>query len=396
MSQMSTLEHQDQFPGNPIVSHRDSLKTFHNLSLMTKPIVVITGASGFIGSAVCIDLARDFMVIAIDRREPTEQLRRAAPQVIWHIIDIADNQAILKVFSQTKNNFGQIDFVIHLAAYYDFDTDWVPEYQRTNVDGTAKVIDASIKEGVKRLIFASSIAAMEPPAIGSYLTEESPTSEFLPYARSKSLGERLLAESSSQVPCNILRIAGVFSDWSELPPLYSLIKLWTSAFPFGRIIPGRGESGIPYIHLNDLVRFVRLCILQNHELGPFNIFLASQHGAVLHRQLFPAIRSAAGYSESLRPIHIPRKVAKYGTMIRFALGGISGNRPYERPWMLEYVDKPWIADTSNTRRILDWDCTPELGLLRKIQDIQNNLKTNPKGWEERNISRNERRFSYSG
>ena len=374
----------------------DSLKTFHNLSLMTKPIVVITGASGFIGSAVCVDLVRDFIVIAIDRREPTEQLRRAATQAIWHIIDIADNQAISKVFSQTKNDFGQIDFVIHLAAYYDFDTDWVPEYQRTNVDGTAKVIRASINEGVKRLVFASSIAAMEPPAIGSYLTEESPTSEFLPYARSKSLGERLLAEASSQVPCNILRIAGVFSDWCELPPLYSLIKLWTSAFPFGRIIPGRGESGIPYIHVNDLVRFVRLCILQNHELGPYNIFMASQHGAVLHRQLFPAIRSAADFSGNLRPIHIPRKIAKYGVWIRFALGEISGNRPYERPWMLEYADKPWNTDTSNTRIILDWDCTPELGILRKIPDILNNFTTDPKGWEERNISRNERRFSYSG
>jgi len=341
-------------------------------------------------------MAEDFTVIAIDRREPTEQLRRAAPQVIWHIIDIADNQAILTVFSQAKHDFGQIDFVIHFAAYYDFGTDWVREYQRTNVEGTANVIDASIIEGVRRLIFASSIAAMEPPTGGAYLSEESLTSEFLPYARSKSLGERLLVEASAQLPCNILRIAGVFSDWCELPPLYSLIKLWTSASPFGRIIPGRGESGIPYIHVNDLVRLVRLCILQNHELGPYNIFLASQHGAVLHRQLFPAIRSAAGYSDSLRPIYIPRNIARFGVWFRCALGEISGNRPYERPWMLGYADKPWNTDTSMTRQILDWDCTPELGILRKIPDILDIFIKDPKEWEERNISRNERRFSYSG
>lgn len=407
MSQISSPEQQDQLPAilsyhirfimqGEELSNIDSLETFHNLSLMTKPVVVITGASGFIGSAVCVDLAKDFMVIAIDRREPTEQLRRAAPQAIWHIVDIAENQAILKVFAQTKSDFGQIDFVIHLAAYYDFGTDWVPEYQRTNVDGMAKVIDASINEGVKRLIFASSIAAMEPPAMGSYLTEESPTSEFLPYARSKSLGERLLAEASPHLPCNILRIAGVFSDWCELPPLYSLMKLWTSAFPFGCIIPGSGESGIPYIHVSDLVPLVRLCILQNNKLGLYNIFLASQHGAVFHRQLFPVIRSAITYSRNRRPIHLPRKLAKSGAWVRYSLGGISGNRPYERPWMLDYVDKPWNTDTSNTRRILDWDCRPELGLLRKIPDIQNNRKTDPKGWEERNISRNERRFSYLG
>jgi nucleoside-diphosphate-sugar epimerase len=362
----------------------------------TKPIVVITGASGFIGSAVSVDLAKDFMVIAIDRREPSEPLRRAAPQIVWHVIDIADKGAVAEVFAQTGNDFGQIDFVLHFAAYYDFGTHWVPEYQRTNVEGTAKVIESSVNLGVKRIIFASSIAAMEPPAIGAFLNEESPCSEFLPYAKSKFLGERLLAEASSQVPCNILRIAGVFSDWCELPPLYGLIRLWATVYPFGSMIPGRGESGIPYIHVSDLVCMVRKCIMLDHELDPYIILLASQHGAVNHRQLFPAIRSASAYSGSLRPIHIPQKMAKFGAWFRYALGEISGNKPIEQPWMLEYVDKPWNTDTSRTRQILDWDCSPELGILRKIPDILNNLRTDPKGWGKRNIARNERRFSYSG
>ncbi len=362
---------------------------------MTKPVVVITGASGFLGSAVCIDLAKNFIVIALDCREPTEQLRKAAPQAIWHILDIADAQAISEVFAQTRNDFGQIDFVIHFAAYYDFGKEWVNEYQRTNVIGTANVTDASRNVGVKRLIFASSIGAVEPPVSGSFLTEESPTSEFTPYARSKSLGEKLIEETSAQVPYTILRIAGVFSNWCELPPLYGLIKLWTGVFPFGCIVPGRGESGIPYIHIDDLVAFIRKCIYLDHQLGPSNIFLASQHGAVLHRQLFPVIRSESGYSGSHRPIHIKQKIAKMGLQLRIALGELSGNKPYERPWMLDYVDKPWTTDTSKTRRTLDWACTPELGILRKIPDILQNLRADPEGWEKRNISRNERRFFYS-
>lgn len=363
---------------------------------MSKPIVIITGASGFLGSAVCIDLAKDFVVIAIDHREPSEQLRKANPQAIWHILDIANAHAISEVMARTKNDFGQIDFLIHFAAYYDFESDWVEEYQRTNVEGTANVLEASKNEGVKRLIFASSIGAMEPPAVGSFLTEESPTSEFTPYARSKFLGEKLITEASAGVPCIILRIAGVFSDWCELPPLYGLFKLWTSVFPLGLIIPGRGESGIPYIHVNDLVRLIRKCIFMHSKLGPSNIFLASQQGAVLHRQLFPAIRSAANYPGRSGPIHITRNIAKFGVWSRNTLGRISGNMPYERPWMLNFVDKPWTIDTSLTRRILDWDCSPELGILKKIPDIQSKRRTDPKGWEERNISRNERRFFYSG
>ncbi len=112
-------------------------------------------------------------MIAIDRREPSEQLKKAAPQTIWHILDIADNQTISEVLALTRNDFGQIDLVIHLAAYYDFGNDWVEEYQRTNVIGTTNVLNASKFVGVKRLIFASSIGAMEPPAGRSCLTEES-------------------------------------------------------------------------------------------------------------------------------------------------------------------------------------------------------------------------------
>jgi len=363
---------------------------------MSRPVVVITGASGFLGSAVCIDLAKDFLVIAIDHREPSEQLRKAAPSTIWHLLDIADNQAISEVLARTKIDFGQIDFLIHFAAYYDFENDWVDEYERTNVKGTARVIEASKNEGVKRLIFASSIAAMEPPTGGSYLTEESPTSEFTPYSRSKSLGEKLLAERCGRLPYIILRIAGVFSDWCELPPLYSLLKLWTSIYPFDRILPGRGDSGIPYIHINDFAGLMRKCIFLNHKLGPSDTFLASPHGAVLHKQLFPVIRSAAGYSGSLRPIHLSPEIARFGVRFRCALSKFSRTKPYERPWMLDHVDKPWFVDTRKTRQILDWDCAPELDILRKIPDILSNRRADPEGWEKRNISRNKRLFLYTG
>ena len=209
------------------------------------------------------------------------------------------------------------------------------------------------------------------------------------------MGERLLEEASSQLPCTILRIAGVFSDWCELPPLYSLIKLWNMAYPLGRLIPGRGQSGIPYIHINDLVHLVRKCIFINHKLGPSNIFLASQHGSVLHRQLFTAIHSAMDDSGNRSPIYLPRRIAKIGVWISCALGRFSGNMPVERPWMLDYVETPWTVDNSKTRQILEWDCTPELGILEKIPEILSKLRSDPKGWEERNKSRNERLFQYS-
>ena len=362
---------------------------------MAKPVVIITGASGFLGSTVCIDLAEDFSVIAIDRREPSLMLRKAAPQVSWHILDISDNQSVSEIFAQAKSDYGQIDFVIHLAAYYDFGLEWVAEYQSTNIEGTSNILEASKEAGIKRLIFASSVAAMEPSTDGSLLNENSHTSEIIPYARSKTICERLLMESGDQLPTTILRIAGVFSDWCELPPLYGLIKLWSSIYPQGCIIPGKGESAIPYIHLNDFAALMRQCLRLDRKLGPSNIFLASQQGAILHRQLFPVIRSESRHSAILRPIHISHKMAKTGLRFRLALSRLSGQPPYEQAWMLDYVDKSWATDTITTRRILNWDCSPDQGILRKIPIIMSNLRKDPKGWESRNRSRNERDFAYS-
>jgi len=362
---------------------------------MARPVVIITGASGFLGSAVCIDLARDFRVFAIDSREPSVLLRKAAPQTSWYVLNISDSQSVAEVFTQIKSDCGQIDFILHLAAYYDFGTEWVGEYQSTNITGTANILNASIHKGVKRLIFASSVAAMEPSTDGSFLNEDSRTSELLPYARSKSLGEKLIKETSDQLPSTILRIAGVFSDWCELPPLYGLIKLWTSVFPFACFIPGRGESGIPYIHLNDFVALMRQCIHLDRKIGPSNIFLASPQGAVVHHQLFHAIRSEYRSPSSIRPIYIPKNFAKMGLRSKRALGILTGNMPFERPWMLNYVDKSWATDTTLTRGILHWDCSPDLGVLRKIPDIMSNLRKDPSVWESRNRSRIERRFVYS-
>jgi len=42
-----------------------------------------------------------------------------------------------------------------------------------------------------------------------------------------------------------MRIGGVFSDWCELPPLYSLIRMWSRRGPIGRCIPGVAKRASP-------------------------------------------------------------------------------------------------------------------------------------------------------
>lgn len=357
-------------------------------------VVVVTGAAGFLGSALTVDLARDHCVIAIDRREPSQALRDSAPAVAWHHLDICDEVALAAVFQETRRRLGRIDFVLHFAAFYHFGTDWHPEYQRTNIRGTSTVLQAAKENGVERLFFASSMVAMLPPPQGEMLTERSPTSTYIPYGKSKSIGEKLVNESTDRLRATVLRIAGVFSDWCELPPLDSLIRLWAGNWPLNRIIVGRGDTGIPYIHRDDLLQLVRSCIDRNAEMAPYEVFLASQHGAVSHKELFHLTRSVCSEGSRVQPFFLSPTAATIAVHLRRALGVVTRNPPYERAWMLKYIDRPWIADTTYTRNRLAWECMDGMKVCDRLPTMIDRFLRNRRVWDQRSRARTDARYSY--
>ena len=159
--------------------------------------------------------------------------------------------------------------------------------------GRSTCCDLPNKAAPRRIVFASSIAAMEPAPTGAVLTEKTPTAGHIPYAKSKSAGEEMVRDASARLPGVVLRIGGAFSDWCELPPLASLIGLWAGRSPFGRLLVGQGTTGMPYIHRHNVVRIVRSCIEAHETLGSYEVFLASQQGTVTHKDLFAVIHQGA-------------------------------------------------------------------------------------------------------
>jgi nucleoside-diphosphate-sugar epimerase len=351
--------------------------------------VLVTGAAGFIGSSLVVTLSEHFQVIGLDKRRPSSALINAAKKVKWIELNIGDASEVNSAFKQAISDYGKIDFVIHLAAYYHFGIDWQKEYELTNIKGTGNICDAAVKSGVQRIIFSSSIAASEPPEKGQYLNEESPTSDYIPYARSKSEGEKIIKSASSTIPATILRLGGVFSDWCELPPLYSLIRLWSSLKPISNMIPGKGESGIPYIHLNDVTQIFLKCIALHKNLSDCETFIASQDGAVTHRELFPVIKTAMNYRGSNNPLYISKSLAKIALSLESKIGFFTGKINFEQPWMLKYTDRPWIVNNYYTRKKLGWGTNPDLDILGRLPVIMKFYKEHKNQW----VSRNKQRIS---
>jgi nucleoside-diphosphate-sugar epimerase len=356
--------------------------------------VIVTGSSGFLGAAICVDLSRDHHVYGIDRREPSRALQTAAPGVRWFTIDISDRDSVDQFFNAIGTRRQPVDFVLHMAAFYHFGQFWLPEDERTNVLGLRNILDGAQRSGTGRFIFAGSIASLPSPAPGGVLTEASRPIATIAYTRSKTLGENLLNQYSEQMATATLRIGGVFSDWCELPPLYSLTKLWSKPGLMGRCIPGRGNSGFPYIHRRNLVACVRRIIERHESLGRAETLFAAPDGCTTHNAIFPVIREILGPRYSSKPVYVPPWAAQWGLFVKNRIKVLINKKRYERRWMMAYVDQPLVVDTAYTRKTLEWAPAPEWGIIERLPVLMDRFRSHRTRWERRNIRRNEGRYQY--
>lgn len=355
--------------------------------------ILITGATGFLGSSLCVALSRSHDVIGLFRRQPGATLLRDAPRVSWEKNDIIDRECLDLIFRRSRDRGKPVDYVIHFAAYTGFGEQWEDEYTDTNIIGTRNMIDAACAAGVKRLLFAGSIAALEPGADGRVLTEKTRAGGRIAYSRSKALGERILAENAGRLPAVVLRLGGVFTDWCELPPLFSVMNLWSLPV-IGRIVPGRGDSGFPYIHRRDVTRIVSRIIEKDACLPRFDVLFAAHSGCTRHRELFPVIRKACPGTLSTVPVNMPLPPVKLALHLRFLVNTLRRRNTYERAWMMDYVDRPLIVDTGYTRECLDWRPDPALHILERLPVLMEKFHCHRHAWIRRNIRRNDQLYEY--
>jgi len=342
----------------------------------------LTGASGFIGRHLLHALKDDYEIIGLARRS---QIRCGAPfhpNIKWYQVDIGEPGHLEKVFTEIQAE-GTVDVVIHLAAHYDFTGEDHPEYYRTNVDGLRNVLENCRRLGVGRFIFSSSVAACAFPVPGQALTETSPPDGDHVYAKTKAIGEEMLVEYSDAFPSVIVRFAALFSDWCEYPPLYMFLRTWLSRAWNRRILGGRGESAIPYLHVIDAISFLSRVLARRDDLEDGEIVLASPDGAVNHEQLY--IEATQYFFENASPpILMPKPLVKPGIHARTFVGRFMPEKPFERPWMANYVDKELTVDASRTRERLDWYPRKRLEILYRLPFLIENFKYDRIEWTRRN------------
>jgi UDP-N-acetyl-alpha-D-quinovosamine dehydrogenase len=113
------------------------------------PLVLVTGASGFVGSALCAALPAAGYAV----RRAVRTAQAAAPNDVV-VGDIGSD-------TDWRQALGSVDSIVHLAArthvLHETSCDPLAEYRRINVGGTVTLAQDAAKAGTRRLVFVSSV-----------------------------------------------------------------------------------------------------------------------------------------------------------------------------------------------------------------------------------------------
>lgn len=185
---------------------------------------IITGGAGFIGSHLVDRLLEQGHEVVVLDNFATGRLENLVhlegnPRLHVHQVDVAEWGAVAHYMNGT-------DWVFHLAALADI----VPsiqdplKYYQTNVDGTANMLEAARRAGVKRFIYAASSSCYGIPDL--FPTPESAEIRpQYPYALTKYLGEQCVLHWGKvyKLPVLSLRLFNVYGPRSRTSGVYGAV-----------------------------------------------------------------------------------------------------------------------------------------------------------------------------
>ena len=219
-------------------------------------MILITGATGLVGSHLIQQLVKtDSPVRALYRKEIP--LNEFGTKVDWVKGDILDIFSLEDAMQGVKQ-------VYHCAAIVSFNPSKIKSLQKTNIEGTANIVNACINTGVKKLLFVSSVAALgriredKPIDESMSWTPETSNSE---YGKTKYLAElevwRGMGEGLDVAVVNPVIILGS-GDWTSGSS--AIFKSAYDEFPWYT----SGMSG--FVDVNDVVNAM-IIIMQSTISG---------------------------------------------------------------------------------------------------------------------------------
>jgi dihydroflavonol-4-reductase len=221
-------------------------------------LTLVTGASGFVGSAVAAAFRRAGYGVRVLVRlsSPRTNVDPADEVAVGDMLDRPSIAAALK----------GVRYLVHAAADYRL---WAPSADdiiRTNVEGTRILMEEAQRAGVERIVYTSSVATIACSRDG--LADETrplPLSEAIgAYKRSKVMAERIVSEmvETSRLPAIIVNPSTPIGPRDVRPTPTGHIIVRAAS---GRM-PAFVDTGLNFVHVDD-VAAGHVAALQRGKVG---------------------------------------------------------------------------------------------------------------------------------
>ncbi|MDC3278793.1 SDR family oxidoreductase [Litorivicinus sp.] len=295
--------------------------------------LLLTGANGFVGSAIASAVVNDGYDLRLLVRHKTNKF---GSPVVQSLFDL-ENVHLL-----SSDVFSNIDCIIHAAArahiMIDEASDSLAEYRRVNVEGTLNLARQAVAARVKRFIFISSIKVNGEQTINNraFRADDLPAPVDA-YGVSKWEAEqglmKIAAETGLEVV--IIRPSLVYGPGAK-GNLAILNKLVAKGIPLPL---GSIENQRSLIGLDNLVDLIITCI--DHPLAANQVFLASDGKDLSISDLVRSVAEAAG--KPLRLIRIPVSLLMLAAVV------------FRKKAVAQRLLGSLTVDISKTRDLLGWE-----------------------------------------
>ncbi|HDZ08988.1 vitamin K epoxide reductase family protein [Pseudohongiella sp.] len=345
-----------------------------------KPLVLITGSNGNIGTALRRKLKSDYDVVGIDVDDGKHT---------DIVADLTSTDSMTLAFRDLADRHGKkIAAVIHLAAYFDFTGVKSPLYDKVNVEGTRNLLSALTDFNVERFIYSGTMLVHQAGSPGERVNESTPIAPKWAYPESKAETEAVIRENSGDMPFTLLHLAGLYDDNTAVPTLAHQIARIYERDMKAHLHSGDQDAGQSFIHLDDMLDLFKRCIDRRNDLPADATVLAGEPDVMSYRQLQDELGRLIHGAEVWRTLSLPEPIAKAGAWMEEKSEPVvpdaidHGEKPFIRPFLIDLASDHYALDITQAKHLLGWEPSHSIG--KKLEIMVKNLKKDPVAWYRNN------------